>query len=903
MARRSKRGIPRVSSSVTSAVAPGVGGTGAAGALYKIDTDEQFVWLRFIIGDKRKPSEIIHFGHVDGRLAIELSGFNPKAGEKNDLYTSPSILRDGERLITSTRKNAIVELNYRMQVSDRHMFKAVNNQFLQLLDQAQRYEQDRTGPPVYLQYKWYDGLNELPPPVFGQSFDYMRIKDFEIDWPGDLHNDNQIIAGWIEGIKLTLTCNPYPEQLKDKAGVGVGGVSLIENQGYLVSRSTTNYIHDPVFITEGQGLTGVNNWSVSSGTGSIAVYENDDPLTPGNWVLSFTADTGGDAIFQTTDLTWGIGGSNIFLSALVGKPDNSAVTTADVEIDNSAIWGADQTDVIEAWRDGWYRIYVNTPSNASPATEAVGLKVKAGKTILLAGYQMELGSTAQTPTYIAHGRQLGSSWSGSKAESTTTRSDGGLYYQDTLIHTALGNDWSIAGWFCPMWTYPSTATSSSHRTIFKYSHGNDYIELWIDAINEQFTLTKRVSGSNYTITDAFTPVYGTWYHVIATQIGTNLYFYINGVEGATSSTVPIGFTATPGASNFFSVGCRNDSITSSVELVSDSIVDGFKVWGVGLNAARSLKLYNNELPIKNDNKPIGMSPFINTSTNNNNVKSFEGNYGVLVGVTGQVAAEVEWHIESSYASPYQDIYIGRREVDESIDPNEIGLFADMQGTADATRSNGQYQDAVLADGNYWTYHAFVDNDASQFVPGRYIALYAANSATNPTLRFFRIYRPWPTTVDGDTFFYTTEQTFSTSGSWKIYNLQDVNIQRYDINLNALTIGVRANADIDGDFVMLLPYPFFKATESSIGGGLTLGANRTLVVNGLDGIVTGIGSNFTDVTMEQRATIIGGPVHAVPNKLNYFWCVGVRASDSYAYDERFTITAWVTPRLLLPGAGE
>ena len=184
--------------------------------------------LRIIKGNKANPTSVINLADVAGGIMLNTAGFAPNPGKKDDIWTGRTSRRDGQQLVTTSRDNAEFELEYTLHSDSYAGLMALQVGITQILDDAERYELRREGEPVWLEYGW--GNAGTTQPTNGQLNHFCRIKAYDVEWPKDLHTAG-LVGFTIERARMTLTCEPYSEGIRQQAipvsGAVVGPFSIV----------------------------------------------------------------------------------------------------------------------------------------------------------------------------------------------------------------------------------------------------------------------------------------------------------------------------------------------------------------------------------------------------------------------------------------------------------------------------------------------------------------------------------------------------------------------------------------------------------------------------------------------------------------------------------------------------
>jgi hypothetical protein len=238
--------------------------------------------LRLLYGnDKRNPVRTLDLAQTltEGEIHLLSGGFAPGSGEVNELWSGESIRFDGSKKLAESRKNARLQIKYVLKTDGSgaalSYYQRKINRFL--LDAKQYNTHHRQGQKVWLEYRWSDGLSSLPTPGFGQLSYYYEIYSANVPrWPDNLHENEILEQGLIEGVVLELITSPVPEGLKQKAAVA-GGLISLNAKGVLIASGGSSKLHWTGYT--GSGLTGnftVTGWitlNAAWSSGSKVVFD------------------------------------------------------------------------------------------------------------------------------------------------------------------------------------------------------------------------------------------------------------------------------------------------------------------------------------------------------------------------------------------------------------------------------------------------------------------------------------------------------------------------------------------------------------------------------------------------------------------------------------------------------
>jgi hypothetical protein len=827
--------------------------------------------LRLLQGDKRNPSRVLDFTQTGGTLSLAAGGFVPTPGKETVLWSR-------DQRIDSERGNAEIKLTYNLReggsAAELGYWQREVNRFFH---QAGLYEEKRQGEPVWLEYRWLDGLADVPAPVFGQLSHYLRVLHGEAMWPAELHT--WLRANTIQGVVANLVCKPVAEGLRQLA-LNAGGRIEETSRGVVVPRQAINYCTNPSF--------GHSTWN-NGWTASNAALKMTQETRPGYTrslnsaaLLDNTSTTTAYDFRQTLTLT----GDQI-ISCYVRKVDGSLVTSADMQMVGE---GGALTTYFEQIDDSdWYLAYAGY--TASGASSTHGIQVKAKKIVIVDDVQIEASGarTGSHPLWFCAGYKLGCSWSGTAHASSSSGLVQG--YLAATISDELVGAYTCAFWVTPFWNTPPTGGVPAYVRLFEYvvdANNNLVVDYYLDGT---LSVAHTVGGTTYTASDMYGALdFGGDYHIVVTNDGTNLKVYVDGVEFATIAAPA--YLPTGGK---MAIGRDEDAGGYEAE----SAFDGMHIWKQALSATQVQALYNSEKPVKDDFGTIDIPAYMwnkdHDAILDNCDDSSRDNWGIVGGISGDVEALAEWQIDPPTATPPEVYWLGRKAVEEAFNPAST-FWLELQGSADANSSGGEYEQHVFG-GSPGTYDFDISVDEIKHLQGRvhFLArLYVAGNAVdvNPFYKFGTGPR-----IDGEVQQIATNANFlfRAYADWDMWIRWDH--LREGETPASLTLGLHVSDATGGgsvrcDFVQVLPYPNCRV---EIGSSISLSAGDTLHVIEDEAYVLA-SSGAEKYAPEFR----GEPVNLEPHKFNYVWFLAGEEGQQYDITDTATFVVYVTPRFLLPG---
>lgn len=825
--------------------------------------------LKLIYGDKQNPLDTLDLS--SSALGFEASGFGAAGGPADITYQGLSPRRAGQRRVMTTRDNASFSLTYRFRGGGTTHIGRLQNRIYQFALRAQRWEEDRQGGPVWLEYRLRDGLDELPRPVWGQWNHYLPVYAIEIpNWPDDM-NRASIKRGNAGGVVANITCGPYSEGIERRAGAAKGSVQIDPHFGVVVAEANVghNLFPNPSFANTTSYL---QNWIVD--TDVIASQVTEPGLTRSHNSAVLVRNTGSVVRkFSDSQTLTGTYRCSAFVRNLNGEP----VTTSDVQIliDNVAV-----TTTIADVGNGWYRA---SGVGASSSTSECGLQLQVGASVIVDDMQLtEVASSLATSVASSfpfwNGDMLGCSWASTVHNSATHTSDGELFWP---LADELAGQFTIAGWFTPI-GWPDTGVE---RTIFSYVDGTDYIDLSYTS-NDEFTFRKRI-GTTATYTRSFVVNSFEPCHVALIQDANSLEIHINGGVAAISVAKAAGFAS---GGNFY-LG-SNPQIGGSAN--GDCAFDGWRIWTVALTATQYLQLYNNELPIKTALRLVGLPPIswsaATTTDGENDLTYSSGTTDVafmLAGIDGDGPAKLRVDAQYSYDSTKDEAwFMARKAVSEQWQGHTLDIYDSFFQAFTSTVGSSGSATRILSDG-------------INLLRGECQMVIIASTSGAADVQFTPFYQldNEGGKVSGD----TVTRSMST-GNDKVFDIGSLVIDWVYGEPGSITVGVDvltfgANITIKG--IVLLPRPNAHIIPI-VPSGDTLSATIT---NRLE---DGESYGFVSGVYRRRHEYRGDVLTVIPHQYNWLWWIDYASNASADYEEQVLINmdvvAHVTPQFLLPGGG-
>lgn len=179
--------------------------------------------LRLLYGnDKRNPGRFLDLAENDyeGHIFLRLNGFTPTAARQT-LFYRESVGSDGKQRYHSKLENINLQITYDLRGTTAVDLDRIQAEIDRFVLDTGLYNEKRKGERVWFEYRFADGLADLPAPVFGQFSRYYEVIRALPQMPKSLHS-GALTAGNIEQVILELECAPLVEGLEQLAGDGAG---------------------------------------------------------------------------------------------------------------------------------------------------------------------------------------------------------------------------------------------------------------------------------------------------------------------------------------------------------------------------------------------------------------------------------------------------------------------------------------------------------------------------------------------------------------------------------------------------------------------------------------------------------------------------------------------------------
>lgn len=134
--------------------------------------------LRLISGyDKRNPIRTFTICSSSSAANVHLreSGFSPGFGEETVQWSGKTIRRDGQKRSRTGVDNVELDLTYDLIGGSTAELGWLQREINRFFLEARMYEEEKQAAPIWLEYRWQDGLDAIPAPVFGQFSQYLRV--------------------------------------------------------------------------------------------------------------------------------------------------------------------------------------------------------------------------------------------------------------------------------------------------------------------------------------------------------------------------------------------------------------------------------------------------------------------------------------------------------------------------------------------------------------------------------------------------------------------------------------------------------------------------------------------------------------------------------------------------------
>lgn len=487
--------------------------------------------------------------------------------------------------------------------------------------------------------------------------------------------------------KITLTTKPLSLN-RLLAGIAAGG--LIDDlysspgkraRGVMILPNATNYCTNPIFDNPDDWDYG---WTADAG---VYAQQNTDPefilFGRSSLRMVFDGSLGSGDFVQSLNVG---STSNHYISVLAKKQDKSEITTGSFRFvrNGSTVSLNDAVSI----GNGWYFCWGQTTGvNASVEW---GIRfLTEGDFIYFQGFTV---SPAAVPVFPLYGDQVGSVWSGTPHESSSSRGSTYYYRLPTQIVTPNYSTLTIRVGWTP-WVASANLANGSY---YLFDDGNFF--LFYDKNNNRFSCGDGTNTVTYSKT--FTAREKMFFH-LTSSLANGLRLYLNGALVAnTSFKVP----AVSSKNDYMYVGTAEGGSSSP----ASGVFFAFGTYNQEMTATQVLAEYNQAAPLIADDERVDDLAWLWTKnaggTVYNQNDTSEGNYMIAGGFGGEfVTPEIIATLSQNFTTITQ-VHLGRlsiRQEDYSqFVPGLAGslrslLFYDEQGTVDANSSGGEYRSRTI----------------------------------------------------------------------------------------------------------------------------------------------------------------------------------------------------------------
>jgi hypothetical protein len=846
--------------------------------------------LRLLAGtNPRNPKRILDLSGSD--INLHRQGFAPGVGKENVIWSGKSARFDGQRRVSSQRDNADPSITYTLADKTSAVeLRELQQQVERFLLDCGHYEEEQRGIPVWLEYRWSDGLKELPTPVRGYLSSYLRVRWGTVpDWPKNLHTG--LPAGVIEGIVANLVCDPIPYGLPDAAGWALGGVT-IEPEGICLPNALTNNFANPSF---GHPTDWDFGWTASDAS-LLVLQETRDGLTCTRGNAARLVNGTSDPQQLTQSLTFA-DTNNRAIACLARRMDGGEIDDTYLELyGNGAVI---ETTHYVAIRGGpWYLCWGRVIPYVGAAD--YGVEVKAGHEVIVDNLQLDNESTVM-PDPFCDGWMLGCHWDDTAYESAGVRGTGARV--TWRLANELAGQFTIDGWVTFTHPYGNPLTGDVGVCEY-YVFGevtNRFTIRWSET-NTRFEVVGVRGGIAFTLNGATRPAFDmfTTFHVALVQGRGYLALYVNGALDAAIWLDEGGF----GTAGLLGIGsCFYAGATSG-------IFDGWgRIWDIPLSGVQIEAIYANELSVKQQHRavrpvifdwtePDGAGWTIN-HMDEGDENGAHNNYHVLGGAIG-APADVRWEILLPASDPTRTWWLSRLALEEPTNPAGL-TWLDLSGEEAEGCSGGEYQEATVNANSAAQIDIAIAHPELIRGPVRVLAHMSVMGDGEENL----LVTPY-TVLGSPGYQFTGRQTAispTLTASFKLRDLGElqVNWEGEEHPATGLTLtlffsnpDMVEGATVGVDFVLLL-MPTACRAQVSYGGNPSVSQGDKLIIDGLLARI-----EKSDGQYLYHCELAGQGPSLEPYQYNYVTIV--YGEDGAAFDISITApgVAIVTPHCLLPG---
>lgn len=812
-------------------------------------------------------------------------GFSPGSGAYTPTYINSVPGRDGNSLLTSRRENANVSITYHIKAGETAArISQIQREVNEFALYARACEERNEGQKVWLAFRLYDKL-DLPEPVLGNLSSYMRVISLDVPgWSEQIHLGGALEQGFALGMVANLVLAPYGELADQQAGLAEGniqehydGTFIGYDETYFSEMSTSN---GSKHFYYNNGSAWNNGWTASGALDATQETRNGYTASFNSAAYLTNSDSTDEEYTCTTSA---LVTADHWFSCLARKVDGSAVSSSDFQL---YIGGSAITTTYEAINkldhtSGWYWCYGSYSATSGSLT--LGVQVKSGKSIIVDNLYLQAKNSASSerPLWPGHPYQnLGHNLVSNRHESEEGK------IQFTMPY-ALGDQFTISGWFKPMWdSYPNvTSTDNLHLFEFIDSGGlsQNIIKAYYDVSAGNLVLYRRFNGTSSTNSYSTTFNFDQWYHIAVVQDGLSCYLYLDNTVRCTVSSLA-GASFSNGTFYLGNEGSGTDANGAACECV----FDGWRIWSEVFSSTVRTNVYSQESPVKAAYGKLGTLPYIWSSDRKGSLKQTEAaspddNYVVIGGIPGDVDALCRYEVAlTATGTQANQLWLGMKSWD--VVPKPDSLFWHYTQQTSGTVADGA-TDSITYD---------VDETHVEALRGEAKIIMKAE-ADDAHVGF--IYQ-----LGAANWHSTDTESIDNTEKVRIFSKWQPMIN-WPVTPKNLKVGIVIDNDTGGNvdgtitWLMILPSPFL-GVEVETSSMPTIAAGDTIIIDGDYAWLTDASSN--DEVLRNYKLLGKNNMRPLPGKYNMI--LGLQAQNNVTFDATLEcdITAVITPRVLLPG---
>jgi hypothetical protein len=672
---------------------------------------------------------------------------------------------------------------------------------------------DGAGDPDYPTYLVYRANTDTTlEPLWGQGALLYEIVQGTVGLSA-MYGVSDMKARQLPNTTVDLQIKPYALGRAQLVATATGGILPDQwgttdgaERGLQVPEATPtggNKMTNPVF--------GASTWNTGwTAQASIIASQNTNPtyLLPQTQSSAFLQSSSAATNVFTQSINVGNTNTHSF-SALVMRPDGTAVTSADTVINYNTF---DLSTTFLSLGNG---LYLATASAAGVnAAVITGLRIKSGRSIYLLAFQCEEKSY---PTPICWGDLMGCAWTGTAHASTSTRTIAQLKLavSDTVLRAAQG---SIA-----ITVIPNVSSSALGRNAYLFSLGTTNMRAtWENANTRWIFLDPTNANQASGPASSFAAGVPVVLHITWGPSGS--FIYVNGAQVATNAT----YTPAALGANLF-IGLN----ATPAENWPGSIAD-FRTYAYPLTATEVLNDYTNTTKLAGATQDaaqrVGALPWLYTVAGDNIVGAVTGvvntvakyNWCAAGGIPGSAPAITSLKLTTSTALANAPIWLSRLLCQYFYQPGITATSAflndDYNATADVGNSSGDGFTTVSVTSSDSRTTPF-NTLGYRLLQGRecYLFTRLKDAGANLTIALgFRI-ASLGTTINTDYVAVAADATFRLFKTNpfifpRLFNVFDDNtptVAAFWVLNSLRTVFSAANVSVD--FVQLMPRPLTKIT--------------------------------------------------------------------------------------------